>query len=51
MPGRLPRIGGAAVVAAVTLATLALKEHVVLDAVTGLALGWATLRWWRRGLA
>jgi hypothetical protein len=37
------------VVTLVTLSTLTLKEHVVLDAVTGLALALVTLRWWHRG--
>jgi membrane-associated phospholipid phosphatase len=50
-PGRAVRIVGAVVVAAVALSTLTLKEHVILDALTGLLLAWGTLRWWRREAA
>jgi len=44
-----PAVGWAlaAVVLAIAVATLTLKEHVVLDAITGLLLAWLALRWWR----
>ncbi len=38
------------IVAAVAISTLTLREHVVLDATTGLALGLLTVAWWRRGI-
>lgn len=47
-PGRATRLVCAGVVTAVALATLTLKEHVLLDALAGLALAWSTLQWWRR---
>lgn len=49
-PGRLVRSFAAAIVGLVAVATLTLKEHVVLDAVSGLTLAGLTLWWWRRGL-
>lgn len=39
----------AAGAAGITLATLTLKEHYVLDAVTGVALALGTWWWWRSG--
>jgi len=42
---------GLLVLALVTIATLTLKEHVLLDAAAGLALAGVTLLWWRRGTA
>ena len=48
LPGAAPRRLGAAVVLAVAVSTLTLKEHVVLDVVTGLVLAQAGLWWWRR---
>jgi PAP2 superfamily protein len=49
-PGPWPRVGGVLVVALVLLSTLTLKEHVVLDAITGLVLALGTLAWWRQGV-
>jgi hypothetical protein len=50
-PGRLVRAACFLLLALVVLGTLTLKEHVVLDAVTGLALGAIAARWWRAGAA
>jgi membrane-associated phospholipid phosphatase len=50
VPGPSWRAGGAVMVALIALSTLTLKEHVVLDAVAGLALGGGTLIWWHRGV-
>ncbi|HEU5171062.1 MAG TPA: phosphatase PAP2 family protein [Gemmatimonadales bacterium] len=48
MATRASYLAGAVVVLLVTVGTLTLKEHVALDALTGLALAAATLAWWRR---
>jgi len=42
------RLTGALITVVVAASTLTLKEHVVLDAVSGLALALATWQWWRR---
>jgi membrane-associated phospholipid phosphatase len=47
---RLLLAASVVVVTLVAVSTLTLKEHVVLDAVTGLALAFATLAWWQRGM-
>jgi hypothetical protein len=49
-PNRVIREGAALIVVLVAVATLTLKEHVVLDAVTGLALGALAALWWLRRL-
>jgi hypothetical protein len=48
--GRVVRKAAVLVVVPVVIATLTLKEHVILDAITGLALGALAARWWLRGL-
>lgn len=47
-----PRTRGASALAAllISLSTLTLKEHLVLDAIAGAILALATWWWWRRGL-
>jgi hypothetical protein len=50
-PGSVARLVTLLLVPLVALATLTLKEHVVLDAITGLALGAVSAWWWRRGPA
>ena len=49
VPSRLMRVAAGLVVVLVAIATLTLKEHVLLDAITGMALGAFTGRWWLRG--
>lgn len=49
LPGRLTTVWSLTLVLAVAASTVLLREHVLLDAVTGLALGQATLWWWRKG--
>jgi hypothetical protein len=44
------RVGGLVVTVAVAVATLTLKEHVLLDSIAGLALALVAWLWWRRGL-
>lgn len=44
------RIVASIVTAGVVLSTVTLKEHFVLDAVTGLLLSAAAISWWRRGI-
>ncbi len=48
-PGRLTRVLAQAIVLAVGLSTLMLREHVILDALSGLALARATVWWWQKG--
>jgi hypothetical protein len=48
-PSLLSRGAGLLLVPAAALATLTLKEHVVLDAVSGIALALTAWVWWRRG--
>lgn len=50
-PNLAIRGGTAVVVVLVTIATLTLKEHVFLDAVSGMALGALAGSWWQRGSA
>ncbi|MFQ5747674.1 MAG: phosphatase PAP2 family protein [Gemmatimonadota bacterium] len=45
---RVLKVGHVAVAALITASTLTLKEHYVLDAVTGTALGLGTMLWWSR---
>jgi hypothetical protein len=47
---RALRAGATLVVVLVAIATLTLKEHVILDAITGAGLGMVASRWWLRGL-
>ena len=49
-PGWFLALFGWVVVLAVAISTLTLREHVILDALTGLTLALATLWWWRRDL-
>jgi hypothetical protein len=42
------RAAAGAAALAITVGTLTLKEHFVLDAVTGVLLGFAAWSWWRR---
>jgi hypothetical protein len=49
--GRVVRGVAVLVVVLVPIATLTLKEHVILDAITGVALGALAARWWLRGPA
>jgi hypothetical protein len=49
-PSRRVRAAGWFAIVTVALATLTLKEHVVLDAITGVALAAGAWSWWRRGL-
>ncbi len=49
-PRRAVRLGGAVVVVLVAISTLTLKEHVVLDALSGLALGGVTVALWHRDI-
>ena len=49
-PSFAVRVSGVLSTLLVAVATLTLKEHLVLDAVSGLALAIATGLWWRRGL-
>jgi len=47
---RAVRVAGVASTLLVAVATLTLKEHLTLDAVSGLALAGTAGLWWRRGL-
>jgi hypothetical protein len=49
--GRVVRGAAVLVVVPVVIATLTLKEHLILDAITGVALGALAARWWLRGRA
>lgn len=49
-PSSLVRVAGVLLILGAAAATLTLKEHLVLDAITGLALACATWLWWRRGI-
>jgi len=51
LPGRSMTALGMAVVLAVAVSTLTLREHVILDALTGLALATVTLWWWKKSPA
>jgi len=51
LPGRVARSAAVAAAICITAGTLTLKEHFVLDAVTGCLLGLAAWRWWLRGAA
>jgi hypothetical protein len=44
---RTMRWGAIAIAAAITVSTVTLKEHFVLDAISGLALALVALAWWR----
>ena len=50
-PSLAVRVAGVASTLLVAVATLTLKEHLALDAVSGLALASAAGLWWRRGVA
>ena len=49
-PSRRVQASGWLAVMTVALATLTLKEHVMLDAITGMALAAGAWSWWRRGM-
>ena len=44
---RLVRAAGIVLVLLIAISTLTLKEHLIVDAITGIAIALATLRWWR----
>lgn len=46
----LVRGAGVLLILVAAVATLTLKEHLLLDAISGLALALATWHWWRRGI-
>lgn len=49
-PSRRVQASGWLAVVTVAVATLTLKEHVMLDAITGMALAAGAWSWWRRGM-
>jgi hypothetical protein len=51
IPGRFTAALGVVVVLAVAISTLTLREHVILDALTGLALAMVTVWWWKQAPA
>ena len=49
-PSALIRGAGVVLILIAAAATLTLKEHLLLDAVSGMALALVTSHWWRRGI-
>jgi hypothetical protein len=49
-PSSIVQGAGVLLVLVAAAATLTLKEHLLLDAISGMALALATWHWWRRGM-